>query len=256
MRIRVLPYKSYSNGAKTIARALGGKRLRLNNSTFTPRADDVIINWGNSRGIPVLRTLGVPDCLYLNEHDDIARVANKLTFFELMEEYDGTLIPPFWTERESIPDEEFPIVCRTILNGHSGSGIVLADSPNDLVDAPLYVKYVPKKDEYRIHVGRDADYYDVFSVQKKVRRHSEPSPNWQIRNHSNGFNYARNDVNPPEQVLSVARKALDISGLDFGAVDVIWNEQKQRAYVLEINTAPGLHGSTVEDYKAFFKRLI
>jgi D-alanine-D-alanine ligase-like ATP-grasp enzyme len=36
--------------------------------------------------------------------------------------------------------------------------------------------------------------------------------------------------------------------LDFGAVDVIWNEKQQRAYVLEVNTAPGLEGQTVDDY--------
>ena len=49
MRIRVLPYKSYSNGAKALSRALGGKRLRLANSRFKARTGDVIINWGNSR---------------------------------------------------------------------------------------------------------------------------------------------------------------------------------------------------------------
>ena len=45
-------------------------------------------------------------------------------------------------------------------------------------------------------------------------------------------------------------------GLDFGAVDVIWNEHESKAYVLEINTAPGLEGSTVEDYKEFFNRAV
>jgi len=34
---------------------------------------------------------------------------------------------------------------------------------------------------------------------------------------------------------------------------VIWNVQENRPYVLEINTAPGLEGSTVTDYKEFFE---
>jgi D-alanine-D-alanine ligase-like ATP-grasp enzyme len=42
------------------------------------------------------------------------------------------------------------------------------------------------------------------------------------------------------------------TGLDFGAVDVIWNAQKEKPYVLEINTAPGLEGQTIADYAAFF----
>jgi glutathione synthase/RimK-type ligase-like ATP-grasp enzyme len=46
------------------------------------------------------------------------------------------------------------------------------------------------------------------------------------------------------------------SGLDFGAVDVIWNERQQRAYVLEINSAPGLEGTTIDDYVRYFGRQI
>src|SRR3546814_3140988 len=36
-------------------------------------------------------------------------------------------LPKFWTKKEDIPDEAFPIVCRTVLSGHSGVGIVIAD---------------------------------------------------------------------------------------------------------------------------------
>ena len=35
-------------------------------------------------------------------------------------------------------------------------------------------------------------------------------------------------------------------GLDFGAVDVV--ERQNKAYVLEVNTAPGLVGTTLEKY--------
>jgi D-alanine-D-alanine ligase-like ATP-grasp enzyme len=91
-------------------------------------------------------------------------------------------------------------------------------------------------------------------VQQKKRRHDHDNPNWQVRNHANGFIYARSDVNPPAAVLDAAKKALAATGLDFGAVDVIWNQHAGRAFVLEINTAPGLEGTTVEEYKEFFKR--
>src|SRR3546814_2808293 len=62
-------------------------------------------------------------------------------------------LPKFWTKKEDIPDEAFPIVCRTVLSGHSGVGIVIADNRDDLVPANLYVKYVKKKEEYRVHLG-------------------------------------------------------------------------------------------------------
>ena len=46
-----------------------------------------------------------------------------------------------------------------------------------------------------------------------------------------------------------------LSGLTFGAIDVIWNEHQQKAFVLEINTAPGIEGTTVEKYAAKFRNL-
>src|SRR3546814_4059300 len=83
----------------------------------------------------------------LNRYN-ISDVSNKFKFFQMMsgEEY----LPKFWTKKEDIPDEAFPIVCRTVLSGHSGVGIVIADNRDDLVPANLYVKYVKKKEEYRV----------------------------------------------------------------------------------------------------------
>lgn len=165
-------------------------------------------------------------------------------------------LPKFWTNKDDIyEDSDFPIVCRTVLAGHSGDGIHIASTRDDLVLAPLYVKYEKKKEEYRIHLGK-LDSVQIISVQRKAKRLGAEGVNWQVRNHANGFVYVRNDVNPPAQCLSAASEAFIKSGLNFGAVDVIWNEHKQQAYVLEINTAPGLEGQTVIDYANFFKGFI
>jgi D-alanine-D-alanine ligase-like ATP-grasp enzyme len=53
-------------------------------------------------------------------------------------------------------------------------------------------------------------------------------------------------------VTSEAIKAVNCLGLYFGAADVIWNDKEQRAYVLEVNTAPGLEGTTLENYANAF----
>jgi Glutathione synthase/Ribosomal protein S6 modification enzyme (glutaminyl transferase) len=144
-------------------------------------------------------------------------------------------------------------VCRTVLNGHSGAGIVIANTPEELVSAPLYVKYIKKRDEFRVHVGSTNQ---IILVQRKARRRDTPDDevNWMIRNHDNGFVFVRKDVTPPECVLNVSVRALAVTGLDFGAIDVVYHEREDRAYVLEVNTAPGLEGSTVDDYVRFFKR--
>jgi D-alanine-D-alanine ligase-like ATP-grasp enzyme len=163
------------------------------------------------------------------------------------------LVPPFWETPEAIPDDAFPIVCRTVLAGHSGDGIVIADNRAELVAASLYVKYVKKRDEYRIHVGRRGGESIIISVQQKLRSREAEVVDTRVRNHDNGYIFARNNVNPPAAVIEGAKRALEASGLDFGAVDVIWNAHYGRAYVLEINTSPGLEGTTVEDYARFFQ---
>ena len=43
-RIRILPYRQGSKSAKALAEALGGKVLKLENSSFIPREGDLIIN--------------------------------------------------------------------------------------------------------------------------------------------------------------------------------------------------------------------
>jgi hypothetical protein len=255
-RFRVLPYAVHSKSAKLLAEALGGKRIRLEGSRYTPRFGDVVINWGNSKPPPLPRiVLSQYEFLYLNLPEDIETVANKLYFFQHNE--DAPWLPLFWTDPEEIPDEAFPIVCRTVLTGHSGLGIVIATNRHELVPCPLYVKYVPKRDEYRVHLGFDKN-QEIYTiaVQQKKRRLDYDEPNWQVRNHANGFVYAREGVNPPAGVLDVAHDCLLHSGLDFGAFDVIWNEHQGRAYVLEVNTAPGLEGQTLDDYINYFKRLV
>lgn len=252
MRYRVLPYRQGSKSAKALASALGGKVIRLEGSTYTTRPDDVLINWGHV-GNPPSFTLPYWGGI-INDGMTIKNASNKLNFFRLMRDAGlSDLTPQFWENRNEIPSDAFPVVCRTVLAGHSGDGIVIADNPDGLVNAPLYVRYVKKQYEYRVHVGRRGDESITIAVQRKARRNDVPHPNWQIRNHANGFIYARGGFTAPPSVLDSAKLSLAASGLDFGAVDVIWNSQQQRAYVLEINTAPGLEGQTVTDYANFFK---
>lgn len=120
---------------------------------------------------------------------------------------------------------------------------------DELVDAPLYVQYVKKKEEFRLHFFRG----EMFDVQRKARRIEEENPNWQIRNHANGFIYQRNDIELPAGMVEVAAKIFNGTGLDFGAVDTIYNAHDERSYVLEINTAPGLTGTTLEKYVEILK---
>lgn len=261
-RFRIIPYKQGSRSARSLAQGLNGLQLRLEGSRFLPRRHDVVINWGNTNPPPLpIGPLNQRPYRYLNEPDDVARVANKLSFFDLLTEQGCGDILPTWSRTcDDIPDEDFPVVCRTVLNGHSGRGIVIANSRDELVPAPLYTKYIKKQSEFRIHLGRvvqgGVEHQQTIAIQQKRRSRDVPDEqvNWQVRNHQNGFIYARENVDCPVAVQTAADNAFEATGLDFGAVDVIYNERENRAYVLEINTAPGLEGQTLTDYVNFFNQ--
>jgi len=254
-RVRLIPYKQGSLSCKNIAEAIGAKRIKVNGqSRFQNTADDFCINWGNSAALDNI------DYRYVLNHPEAVReTSNKLSFFQrVSQEGLQELVPNFYTNKEDIPnDVSFPIVCRTILNGHSGRGIVIANCRDELVDAPLFTQYVKKTTEYRIHFAYplrgDKQESIILAVQQKRRRLDHDNPNWQIRNHDNGFIYAREDVNPPDCVIASARMIFEqATDLDFGAVDVVYNQHYDRAYVLEVNTAPGLEGQTLNDYAKHF----
>lgn len=237
----LFPYNRHSRSAKDLARALNVRRIRHYGSRFRGSPRKTVVNWGAS-GAPG----SINGCKVINPPELVAICTDKLRFFQAVE---GMCSTPKWTTDANMARQWVSagkmVMARTILNGRGGDGIVKITEESGMVDAPLYTKYVSKRDEYRVHVinGR------VIDVQRKALRHGAQNPDFSIRSHENGFVFVRKNVHAPECVLAESLKAMDAVGLDFGAVDVIYNERKDKAYVLEINTAPGLQGSTVETYK-------
>lgn len=203
-----------------------------------------IINWG-AREMPQL------PATYINKPEAVRGVSNKLTFFqkflENLEADFGRVVP--WTTSKEVAKTWDKIVCRRLLTSHSGNGIIIVEGNEEIPNAPLYTRYIKKASEFRVHVA----FGSVIDVQRKVRDPDREIVDWQVRSHQNGFIYVRNDVHAPEDVRSQALKVMRHTGLEFGAVDVIWNEREQRAYVLEVNTAPGITGQTTRSYGDAFR---
>lgn len=245
--MKLFAYKPGSKSAKDLSRALGIKRLKHEGSRWKPRRGSVIINWGSSQ----LPARLVP-CHILNNPLAVSVASNKLRFFQRLAGT-GVRTPEFTTD---LPDNRDCLwLARTVLTGHSGAGIVLVEPGEPVPPAPLYVRYIKKQQEYRVHVFRG----EVVDIQRKARDTSVPDEqvNWKIRNHGNGFIFARNeDHQAPEDVSTQACAAVRELGLDFGAVDVVYNGHENMAYVLEVNTAPGLTGSTLDGYVERFRGLL
>jgi hypothetical protein len=212
-----------------------GESLTFNSSPF-----DKVINWGNSK-FP----LWPLNYTTFNDPTDVWYSVNKLEAFKCFEQYDVS--HPEWTEDIDTAkiwvEDGITVLSRTDLTGFGGKGIY-----SFLVPAPLYVKYKKKKSEFRVHVFNG----EVIDVQQKKKRKGFEGRDNQIRNYANGWVYCRDGIEVPAMVTSEAIKAVNCLGLCFGAADVIWNDKEQRAYVLEVNTAPGLEGTTLENYANAF----
>lgn len=258
-KIYLYSYDERSLGSKEISRGLKASRIRHHGSTFQGSPDKTVIIWG-AREIPE----EVAKCGLVNKPEALKRVINKRDFFKLMSESDGARIPPFTTDPKEAVEwakKGLSVVARTKLESKSGAGIVFLDDSDTLSDwlkAPLYTQYIKKAEEYRIHIA----FGHVIDIQRKILRKTHPDTgepidpktvDFRVRNLANGFIFAKQNLDVPSDVIYQAEKAMKKVKLDFGGVDVIFNKSQNKAYVLEINSAPGLEGSTVDSYVSAFK---
>lgn len=237
-------YHNGSKSARLLANALDCWILRKTNSRYVDRPSKAVINWGQTNKNHINT---------LNRSEHVSTVVDKLSFFR---RYDKLFSHPEWTTDYNVACNwavgGSKVVSRTLTNSHEGRGIHITDKHYEIVEAPLYTKYTPKKSEWRVHIVGSS----VALVQRKVLKNGTENPNFEVRNTANGFVFQRHNIDIPGDVPHQALLAIRASNLDFGAVDVIWNEHHSKAYVLEINTAPGIEGTTVIDYATALKGLI
>jgi glutathione synthase/RimK-type ligase-like ATP-grasp enzyme len=224
-KLVLVPHNMGSHSAKELANALSHK---LGYKVWRVPANRV-------RGRAAFRLQGGTD---------------KLTQLNLFTQH-GVSCPEYTTDRNVaatwFDGGKSSVICRTLLRSSEGKGIVVADSVEQLVRAPLYTKYVPKKEEYRVHILDG----EVIGIQmKKKRRGFEDERNTKIRNLANGYVFCRENIVEPNGIRELAIKAVDALGYRLGAVDIAYNVKKNLLVVLEVNANPGMQGQTLEDYSA------
>lgn len=239
--------QSYGNGmsksAKELAEYLGVKRVKVTGSRFVGKNGDVVVNWGIPRNI-------LANVRYLNDLEAVRVASNKLHAFGAFDRANVST-PRWWTSTEWV-EEGTKLLARTSLNGHSGVGIVIG-TKEDIVRAPLYVEYIEKKYEYRAIVVGD----NVVDFKQKKKRASERDEEGNVIegtriqhdehvwNLNGGYVFAREGVRRPDGIDTLAVDAIKALGLTYGAVDII-EDNEGKLYVLEVNTAFGLEGTTTQ----------
>lgn len=256
MKIFVAPH-AYSEGAELLKEKLLATGIKPEGSNYKWKEDHLVISWGCA----TKKSWHVPGIRILNDYPAVSLAVDKIATLKKLKE-NGVSVPEFSTNIEDAKgwiNAGETVFCRTKTKSSGGDGIVVAKTLGELVSAPLYTLYKLKKFEYRVAV---VDGVIIDFMQKKKRSdwnvETQGEVNFLIRSHDNGWIFAREDVNPPKMVLDLAKKSVEVLGLNFGSVDIIYNLSEQKAYVLEINTAPGLEegGTSLERYGNAFLNLV
>src|SRR5688572_6569584 len=163
--ISFIPYKMGSSGVRGI-REYFDEQLGFDNynrikqdkfnyqhymsSMGGTRFKYLLVCWGN---IPVL-SQAYADAINNNANKNkilnanAAYATNKRIFFETLKNNNFAYLPPYTLNKNQaaswLSNPNVKVLCRTKLSAHSGDGIVVASSPEQLVNAQLYVYYVKK----------------------------------------------------------------------------------------------------------------
>jgi hypothetical protein len=233
MPFKIYPYKMSSQSAKYLSEGLDCTRV-YPNRRYIPKSNHVIINWGNSHRPDWYRR----SPSIINEPECVRDATNKLTTLLVLKEA-GVNVPEFTTVIAEAKAWDGIVVCRRTITGARGQGIVIANNPDEIIDAPLYTKHLRHKHEYRVHMMNG----EVIDVTQKKKRQGT-NPNSLVRSHGDWV-FCREGIVIPDVIKEQALKAVSALGLDFGAVDIAYRERENKAYALEINTAPGLDAGSI-----------
>ncbi len=174
---------------------------------------------------------------------------NKLTQYQWFKEQ-GLSALEFTTHAEEAfkwNESGDTVIGRMLLNASCGKGIVVQEPglQNFVMNCPVYTKYKPKKREFRVHVFKDKV---VAIVEKKLRAGQPPA---KVRNLANGYVFCQEFVLSDElrnRITTLSLAASKVSLSDFKGVDLGYNEKKDDLFVIEVNSAPGIEGSNVNNY--------
>ena len=290
MTIRYYLYKGDrpSDGGRALIEALQGVQLRSSGSAYRGGRSKAFINWGctNSEAARLYNL----STLRLNDPMAIAAATNKLIALGRLAETGVPHVPFWTQENiqqaYAAVDNGARVYARTQLTGHSGAGIRLIMSERDpqwaeaannpfgrwtvnseggtresletfrqaFSRCQLFTQGITgQRYEWRVHVFRDRPILTQLKLRREGFRDTDNYTSL-VRNHGTGWVYSVNfDRNhyATESVEELAIQAINALGLDFGAVDIIQKRTSgSPAYVLEVNTAPGLEegGSSLPAY--------
>jgi hypothetical protein len=234
----IYSYNKYSKGARALSLALDIPLV----TRVLPYHK--VINWGSSdEEYSAIKILNKPSAVRM--------AVNKLNTLTTLKNNKVPTID-FTTNRNEAVEwvgGGALVYARGLVESSCGDGISLIKQGVEMPYCKLYTKGILDPKEYRVHVFKNK----IIDVSLKLRPNGT-APNPYIRNHDNGWIFARSGIDIPKSIEIFSRLAVRNLGLDFGAVDIMHKDGYSR--VLEVNTAIGIEGTTLQNYIKAFKEVL
>jgi glutathione synthase/RimK-type ligase-like ATP-grasp enzyme len=282
-------YIWYSGATDVTGKKLA-EELGIDGGRDKPKDKKIVIGWGTKTKKDVELPAGSS---VLNHPNNIRRNRNKLTTLEVLKGADvavADFVPAENVMAELGKKVSLPVVGRTKYH-QGGKGFWLCLTKTHVTNAinegaQYFQNYIDIVDEYRLHIFKG----ELLRAQKKVKRdnmeeayveqHAAKIKDYAtkgdvqidentlkyalgrvakehkqadmiVRSNRRGWKFA-NVKNPKKALVDVSVAALNAIGLEFGAVDCCLDGDGN-AWIIEINSGPGLEGNTFKAYTEAFE---
>lgn len=242
--------RSPGMGAKSmpIAAEIAGLKVFKSDEAL-PSTDGLVFRWGSCKNI------GNPKVV--NKSGAISKTSDKRAFRLLLSK-NGLSMPSWGSLNEYLLEDAHKVTGKVLLRPehHTRSqDMYVCTELSEVVKAtqsiggPYYIsKFVQKKNEYRIFIAQNRV---VWMIKKHPK--SAEDVTWGCVEEGNFEYIGWSDWN--KNVVRVGLASMKLSGLDFGAVDIV-EDQEGNFYVLEVNTAPWLSPYYAKCVGKVFKHIV
>lgn len=221
-------------------RGLGVPTTRSRNDDWLlskMKKGDVVIGWGDAipfkEGVRIFNS--IPERTKLQELEELAQ--------------GGVPVPPFDTT-----DWGKGWLGRS-LHHQEGSDFL---PPGQRPRPAFWTRKLDITEEYRFHIFHLPDGFKSLRVGKKVPREGFENPHKWVRSYQHGWRLSYGKFEGLKKQREAAKKAIEVLGMDFGAVDTGVLKGSGEAVVLEVNSRVGFDagGSTVQKYAEALKSVV
>lgn len=212
---------------------------------------DNVINWGN-------HIFNDASMFGLNSPKGVALASHKGLSRRILHNAGVNVPRPvLFDTLDEIKESVLPVVVRPV-HHHGGQEFHVFD---DLTKLQAFLRgkdmrewYVsavfPKTHEYRVHCGHGK----VLMINEKPLLEGEIRANFAV-NQESWRVLKWHEFNP--EICMQSLKAIDALGLDYGAVDIMYNSEDNSVAVCEVNTSPSINSDyPAGKYAAYFSWVI